>query len=83
MLNCFLNNSTKGNPLQPFVICVEIARCLCNPTFPPSGVSSGSIIPHCVEFNKRGPTTLALLSISKFNLRNCEIKELKERRFKS
>ena len=43
--------------------------CLCNPTLPPSGVSTGSIIPHCEECNKRGPITFALESSGKFNLR--------------
>ena len=27
----------NGLPEHPFVIIVEVDKCLCNPTFPPSG----------------------------------------------
>ena len=57
--------------------------CLCNPTLPPSGVSTGSMIPHCDPCNNLGPTTLALESSGKFTLRNCDIKELNDRRLRS
>ena len=67
----------------PFVILATIDICLCNPTFPPSGVSNGSIIPHCEPCNKRGPITFALASIDRFILRLCDSAELKDKRFKS
>ena len=60
-----------------------IDKCLCKPILPPSGVSIGSIKPHCDEFNKRGPTTLALESRGKFILRKCEINVYQLNRFKS
>ena len=50
--------------------------------FPPSGLSCGSIIPHCDACNNLGPTTFALESRGKFSLRKCEIAELNDRRFK-
>ena len=40
--------------------------CLWKPILPPSGVSTGSIIPHCDACNNLGPITLALESIAKF-----------------
>ena len=58
-------------------------KCLCNPTLPPSGVSTGSIIPHCEECNNLGPTTLALESSGKFNFLKWEINELYDNLFKS
>ena len=57
--------------------------CLCNPIFPPSGVSTGSIYPHWDPCKCLGPTTFALASRGKFNLRNCDIKEFQLKRFKS
>ena len=48
---------------------------------PPSGVSTGSIIPHCDPCSKRGPTTLALASRGKFIFLKCAIKELYDKRF--
>ena len=65
------------------VILVEIARCLCSPTLPPSGVSTGSIYPHCEPCNKRGPTTFALASSGKFNFLLCDKAELNDSLFKS
>ena len=50
--------------------------CLCNPTLPPSGVSTGSIIPHCDECNNNGPVILALASIDKFTFLSCAKAEL-------
>ena len=55
-----------------------IAKCLCRPTLPPSGVSTGSIMPHCEPCNNLGPTTLALESKGKLIFLSCDIKELKE-----
>ena len=43
---CALNHLIIGKTDEPIVICVLIAKCLCNPIFPPSGVSIGSIKPH-------------------------------------
>ena len=56
-----------GYDEHPFVIDVLIAKCLCNPTFPPSGVSTGSIMPHCVLCNKWGPTILEVGSNGKLS----------------
>ena len=67
----------------PLVIVDPKLICLCNPTLPPSGVSTGSIIPHCDECNNLGPIILALESNGKFNFLKCEIKELNDKRFKS
>ena len=41
-----------GKDENPLVIEVLIDKCLCNPILPPSGVSTGSINPHCVLCNK-------------------------------
>ena len=41
-----------GYDENPFVIAVLIDICLCKPMLPPSGVSTGSIKPHCVLCNK-------------------------------
>ena len=57
--------------------------CLCKPILPPSGVSIGSMNPHCDEFNRRGPTTLALESKGKLILRKWEINVFQLKRFKS
>ena len=66
-----------------FVMYAEMARCFCRPMLPPSGLSAGSITPHCDPCSWRGPVTLALASIGRFNLRRCEMKELYDSRFKS
>ena len=79
----FLNKFNNSFPEYPLVICAPKEICLCNPTLPPSGVSTGSIIPHCDECNNLGPTILALESSGKFNLRKCDKKELNDKRFKS
>ena len=68
---------------DPLVTYAVIERCLCNPIFPPSGVSMGSIRPHCEEFNNLGPTTLALESNGKFNFLKCEINVYQLNLFKS
>ena len=60
-----------------------MVMCLCNPIFPPSGVSIGSIIPHWDEFNSLGPTTFALGSIGRLIFRKCDMKAFQLRRFKS
>ena len=60
-----------------------MAKCLCVPILPPSGVSTGSIIPHCDECNNRGPTILALASNGKLIFRRREIYELNDNLFKS
>ena len=57
--------------------------CFCNPILPPSGVSIGSIKPHCDELSKRGPTTLAVESIGKLIFRKWEINVYQLNRFKS
>jgi hypothetical protein len=64
-----LNHLIIGYEENPFVIAVLIDICLCKPTFAPSGVSTGSIIPHCVLCNKCGPTILAVGSKGKLILR--------------
>ena len=48
---------------------VKIESCLCNPIFPPSGVSIGSSNPHCDPFKMRGPTNFAPESICRLVLR--------------
>ena len=68
---------------QNLVIFVIIARCLCKPILPPSGVSTGSINPHCEECNKRGPTTLALESKGRLTFLRRERAELKDKRLRS
>ena len=40
------NHFIIGKEEYPFVTTVLIDMCLCNPIFPPSGVSTGSIYPH-------------------------------------
>ena len=77
------NHSIILSAEVPDVMEAAIDMCLCSPTFPPSGVSSGSIIPHCDEWRWRGATTLALASISRLTLRRCDIAELKVNRFRS
>ena len=77
------NHLIIGSDENPLVTIVLIAICLCNPILPPSGVSTGSIYPHCEECNKRGPTTFALASNGKLNLRICEIKEFHDNLFRS
>ena len=52
------------------VIWAPIAIFLCKPILPPSGVSTGSTIPHWVVCKRRGPTTFALASSGKFNFLN-------------
>ena len=68
---------------EPHVIYAVIAICLCRPILPPSGVSIGSIKPHCELFNRRGPTTFALASKGKLILRKCEIYVFQLNRFRS
>ena len=53
---------------------VLIAKCLCRPTLPPSGVSTGSIMPHCDPCNNLGSTTLALESKGKLIFLSCDTK---------
>ena len=43
ILELFRNHLIIGFDDTAVVIFVEIARCLCKPTFPPSGVSTGSM----------------------------------------
>ena len=57
--------------------------CLCKPTLPPSGVSTGSIIPHCEECNNLGPIILAVESNGKLIFLRCDKNELNDKRFKS
>ena len=59
------NHFIKGFADVPLVISVLIDMCLCKPIFPPSGVSTGSIYPHCDACNNLGPTTFALASNGK------------------
>ena len=63
------SHSIIGLPEHRLVIFAKMAICLCNPILAPSGVSTGSIIPHCEPCNKRGPTILALESKGKLILR--------------
>ena len=78
-----LNHFIIGFPEEPLVINALIDICLCKPILPPSGVSIGSIYPHCEEFKRRGPTTFALASNGKLILRKCEIDVFQLKRFKS
>ena len=57
-----------------------VARFLCRPIFPPSGVSSGQMKPHCDVCRRRGAMTLEVESRSMLVLRICEMSELNERR---
>ena len=47
--------------------------CLWNPIFPPSGVSTGSINPHCDPCKSLGFTTFAVESIGKLIFLKCDI----------
>ena len=78
-----LNHLIKGYAEKPFVIDVLIAMCLCNPTFPPSGVSTGSIYPHWEPCNKCGATTLDVGSIGKLIFLKCEINVNQDKRLRS
>ena len=49
----------NGLPEHPLVIIVDVDKCLCNPTFPPSGECKGHNKPYCVECNNLGATTFA------------------------
>ena len=60
------NKFNSLNMEYPVVISQETAKCLCNPMFPPSGESTGSINPHCEAFNNLGPTTFAVGSSGTF-----------------
>ena len=66
-----------------FDIVALIAICLCKPIFPPSGVSSGSIIPHCELCNKCGATTFAVGSNGNIIFLKCEINVNHDNLFKS
>ena len=61
-----------GSVGQEVVICANILKCLCSPTFPPSGVSTGSIKHHCEECSSLGPITFALASNGRFIFLRCE-----------
>ena len=76
ILQLLRNHLIIGADDTAVVILVDIARCLCKPTLPPSGVSTGSIYPHCEPCNNRGPITFALASSGRFNFLLCEIAEL-------
>ena len=72
-----------GCPENPVVMWHISVMFLCNPQFAPSGVSTGSIIPHCELCNRRGLIDFEDESIGKFILRNPEINELYESRLAS
>ena len=77
------NHLIMSSREYPWLIYVVMAKCLCKPMFPPSGVSIGSKNPHCVLCNTRGPTTFTLASNGRFVLRKWLSAELKDKRFKS
>ena len=79
----FLNIGISLYFEYPSVISADIDKCLCNPTLPPSGVSTGSIIPHCEPCSNLGPITFALESNGKFTFLSWDMKELNERRLRS
>ena len=60
---------SSGFELVPKVILDNIAKFFLNPTFPPSGVSDGHIIPQDEPCNECGARILALLDSGVFILR--------------
>ena len=80
----FVLNHSINREEERFVdTAAVIAKCLCNPMLAPSGVSNGSINPHCELFNNRGPTTFDVGSNGKLIFLKCDIKVFQLNRFKS
>ena len=67
------NNLNKFSEFVPDVIFAKTEIFLRKPTFPPSGVSSGHIIPKDDKCNECGARTLALFDKGVFTRRICEI----------
>ena len=78
-----LNQLKTDSTAEPGVILAAIAKCLCKPAWAPSGVSTGSMIPHCEPCNFRmsAGTLVPVLETVKFSLRKCAINELWLKRF--
>ena len=78
-----LRHLIKGSDLHPKLIIVNIDKFLCNPIFPPSGVSTGQINPQEEECSLRGSIIFAERDKGKFVLLICEIVPKFDNLFKS